>query len=64
MLMQIPMVIGVFFIAPKINTNRALWTVLSAVPGIGMFVFYVFFFRWMAYIADALNVLTERKNSN
>ena len=58
--MQVPMVVAVAFIAPKINQNRALWVVISIIPVIGFIAVYVFFFLWMAYITDVLNDLKQR----
>lgn len=58
--MQVPMVVAVAFIAPKINQNRVLWVIISIIPVIGFIAGYVFFFLWMAYITDVLNDLKQR----
>ena len=62
MLIQVPIAIGVYYLAPKMRARRGLWTVLSLIPVLGWLVLYVLFFMWMGYITDSLNTLLARED--
>lgn len=54
-IMMLPLVIGVWWLAPKMGANRPLWVVLMLIPIINFIAAYVFFFVIVGAVFDKLN---------
>jgi hypothetical protein len=59
-IISIPLAVGNYIIAPRLNKNRVLWVVLSLIPifNIG-FVWYVFY-RIAIRVLDRLDAISQR----
>jgi hypothetical protein len=59
-LTSLPMVIGAFYLAPKMGRNPWLWAILMLVPIINIIPAYIFFFLAVGAVLDRLNAITDR----
>ena len=60
---SLPLAIGAFYLAPKLGRNRWLWSFFLLIPGVNIFLGYIFFFLAFGTILDRLNAITERMKS-
>lgn len=56
-ILVLPLVIGVFWLAPKMRSNPWIWAVLFVIPGVNLFAVQIFLIRTAGKILDRLNAV-------
>lgn len=54
---SLPLVIGVFWLAPKMRSNPWIWAVLFLIPMVNLFAVQIFLIRVAGRIFDRLNAI-------
>ena len=57
LIITLPFVIGVFWLAPKMRSNPWIWAILFVIPVINLFAVQVFVIRTAGKILDRLNAI-------
>jgi hypothetical protein len=58
LILFLPMLIGVFWLAPKARSNPWIWAILFLIPGVNLFAIQIFLIRTAGKILDRLNAIT------
>jgi hypothetical protein len=56
-ILSLPLVIGVFWLAPKMRSNPWIWAILFVIPMVNLFAMQVFLIRTAGKIFDRLNAI-------
>lgn len=56
-LLMLPVIIGAFYLAPKMGANPWVWGILLIIPIVNIVAGYFFLFRVAGAILDRLNAL-------
>ena len=56
-MLLLPFVIGVFWLAPKMRSNPWIWAILFVIPFVNLFAVQIFLIRAAGKILDRLNAL-------
>lgn len=54
---SLPLVIGVFWLAPKMRGNPSIWAILFLIPLVNLFAVQIFLIRVAGRIFDRLNAI-------
>ena len=57
LILSLPLVIGVFWLAPKMRSNPWIWAILFLIPLVNLFAMQIFLIRTAGKILDRLNAL-------
>jgi len=57
LIITLPFVIGVFWLAPKMRSNPWIWAILFVIPVVNLFAVQVFVIRTAGKILDRLNAI-------
>jgi hypothetical protein len=57
LILSLPLVIGVFWLAPKMRSNPWTWAILFVIPLVNLFAVQIFLIRTAGKILDRLNAL-------
>ncbi|MEZ5825803.1 MAG: hypothetical protein R3C97_14015 [Geminicoccaceae bacterium] len=58
--MTLPIAIFAYFIAPRVDGNRAVWTIFGIIPLVNMIFAYYMAYRIVAHVLDRLNGISSR----
>jgi hypothetical protein len=56
-ILLLPFVIGVFWLAPKMRSNPWIWAILFVIPVVNLFAVQIFLIRAAGKILDHLNAI-------
>jgi hypothetical protein len=57
LILSLPLVIGVFWLAPKMRSNPWVWAILFLIPLVNLFAVQIFLIRIAGKILDRLNAI-------
>jgi hypothetical protein len=57
LILSLPLVIGVFWLAPKMRSNPWIWAILFVIPFVNLFAVQIFLIRTAGKILDRLNAI-------
>ena len=57
LIITLPFVIGVFWLAPKMRSNPWIWAILFVIPVVNLFAVQIFLIRTAGKILDRLNAI-------
>lgn len=57
LILSLPLVIGVFWLAPKMQSNPWIWAILFVIPLVNLFAVQIFLIRTAGKILDRLNAI-------
>ena len=57
LILSLPLVIGVFWLAPKMRSNPWIWAILFVIPLVNLFAVQIFLIRTAGNILDRLNAI-------
>ena len=56
-ILSLPLLIGVFWLAPKMRSNPWIWAILFVIPVVNLFAVQIFLIRTAGKILDRLNAI-------
>ncbi len=64
LILSLPLVIGVFWLAPKMRSNPWIWAILFVIPLVNLFAVQIFLIRTAGKILDRLNAIAPARARN